>query len=329
MVSDRMHAIAADLVRALRGARSQAELSRRIGYRSNIVHRWEAGKCWPTAATFLRVMSRTRPASARCFVQFFGRAPSWYDPKAPFTPASVAAFLRDLRGKTPIATLAVRTGCNRYSVGRWLRGSAEPSLPELLSLIDAASRRLLDFLETLVDPARMPTVSADYERIRRARSAAYDAPWSHAVLRALELDGYRRAANGERWLASRLGIDVAEVHEGLELLALTGQIRKLRGKWRAFEPVAVDTSRDPERARALKATWSEVALARLRAGAPGSYGYSLFAVSKADLRALRELHLGYVRAMQSVIAASTPGECVGLYCAQLLDLSTIDNALAT
>jgi hypothetical protein len=31
--------------------------------------------------------------------------------------------------------------------------------------------------------------------------------------------------------------------------------------------------------------------------------------------------------MQTVVAASVPGECVGLYCAQLLDLSTRDNAL--
>ena len=44
---------AVELVRALRGQRSCAELSRRIGYRSNIVHRWESRHSWPTAARFL------------------------------------------------------------------------------------------------------------------------------------------------------------------------------------------------------------------------------------------------------------------------------------
>ena len=43
MNSGAIEAIAADLVRALRGGRTQAELSRRLGYRSNIVHRWESG----------------------------------------------------------------------------------------------------------------------------------------------------------------------------------------------------------------------------------------------------------------------------------------------
>jgi hypothetical protein len=31
--------------------------------------------------------------------------------------------------------------------------------------------------------------------------------------------------------------------------------------------------------------------------------------------------------MQAIIAASQPGECVGLYCAQLLDLALTRNAL--
>jgi hypothetical protein len=72
-----------------------------------------------------------------------------------------------------------------------------------------------------------------------------------------------------------------------------------------------------------------VALARLSAGAPGNFGYSLFAVSHGDLRRLRDIHLEYVRAMQSVIAASAPGQCVALYCSQLMDLSTVENAFAT
>jgi hypothetical protein len=65
----------------------------------------------------------------------------------------------------------------------------------------------------------------------------------------------------------------------------------------------------------------------MQAGAPGHYGYTLFAASRADLQRLRELHLEYARAMQYVIAASQPGECVGLFCAQLLDLAASENAL--
>jgi hypothetical protein len=43
---------------------------------------------------------------------------------------------------------------------------------------------------------------------------------------------------------------------------------------------------------------------------------------------LRGIQLDYVRAMQHVIANSRGTGRVGLYCAQLLDLSAHDNALA-
>jgi hypothetical protein len=188
---------------------------------------------------------------------------------------------------------------------------------------------MLDFIAGIVDPARMPTLSARWLRLQRARQAAYDAPWSHAVLHALELDGYRQApGRGERWLAAQLGIDVQEVKRNLELLAATGQVRKLRGRWHIDDAYSVDTGHDALLARQLKGAWTRVALERLLHGAPGNYGYTLFAISRRDLRRLREIHLQYVRAMQNLIAASEPSECVGLYCAQLLHLSDRENALS-
>lgn len=323
-----MDAVAADLVRALRGARSQSEFSRRLGYRSNIAHRWESGRCWPTAADFLRACQQSRPALARCFERFFQRKPEWFDARDPFSVQNIAAFLRDLQGKAPLVELARRSGHNRYSVGRWLRGDAQPKLPEFLGLIEAASRRLLDFIATLTDPSRMATISDRWQKLERARAVAYERPWSHAVLRALELDGYKSCkGRGERWIADRLGIEDAEVEQALELLAATGQVVKTSGKWRLDQPLSVDTSRDARRSRELKGAWASVAVARLRAGAPGNYGFSLFSVSRADLRRMRDVHLEYVRAMQSLIAGSAPGQCVGLYCAQMLDLSRVDNAL--
>ena len=319
--------IAADLIRALRGTRSQSDFSKRLGYRSNIVHRWESGKCWPSASSFLSQCLRWQPRLAGAFEQFFQRVPDWLDAHAPFSRACISAFLSDLRGKVPIATLAARCSYNRHSVGRWLKGKADPNLPEFLSLIEASSRRLLDFLATLTDPGAMLTVSARWRELCRAREVGYELPWSHAVLRALELPGCRTARHPEQWIAARLGVERSVVEAGLEALRATGQASKVRGKWGLERVVTIETSRDVVRGRELKAAWVRVALERLQKGAPGNYGYSVFAITRKDLRRLRQIHLEYVRAMQDVIAESNPGQCVGLYCAQLLDLSSVDNAL--
>lgn len=314
-------ALSIELVRALRGRRSCAELSRRAGYRSNIAHRWESGHCWPTAARFIAAHRRVRPSGTSWLERFFHLRPAWLGARDPAAPEVVADFLQHLRGKTPVVRIAELAGRSRFTVARWLDGSAQPKLPELLLLVDVASRRLLDLLACFVDPAQLPSARAQWQRLQLAREAAYDRPWSHAVLRALELAGSaRKMPEQAEWIAQRLAIGAGEVSDALKMLAATGQVRRTRRGFVPLPAMAVDTSQDPVRALDLKAAWTATALERMRAGADGSYGYSLFAVSRADLARLRDLHLEYVRAMQSVIAASTPSECVGLYCAQLLPL---------
>jgi len=102
----------------------------------------------------------------------------------------------------------------------------------------------------------------------------------------------------------------------------TQQVKKTSRGYRLSTPsVAVDTGDDPRRAMGLRLAWAQTAVERQRQQRPGHYGYSLFAVSREDLRRLHQVHLQYVRVMQEIIAGSTQSDCVGLYCAQLLDLS--------
>jgi transcriptional regulator with XRE-family HTH domain len=320
--------IAVELVRAVRGPRSRARLSQRLGYRSNVVQRWESRRSFPTAARFLALRQKLDPERPSCFEAFFRRRPAWLEPAQPIDAEVVAAFLREVRGKIPLSVLATGARVSRHRIGRWLSGNAEPKLPEFLCLVDVATRRLPDFLATLTDPARLPSIARAWKQLCLAREAAYSQPWSHAVLRALEL---RELPTGRarqiEWIGERLGIGTAQVSAALGVLEQTDQVGRNRGGYSPREALVVNTAPDPERARELKSTWTRVALDRLDHAAPGNFGYALFAVSKQDMIKLRDLHLDYLRAMQQLIAASEPNECVGLYCAQLLDLGLRDNAL--
>jgi DNA-binding MarR family transcriptional regulator len=319
--------LAVELVRALRGRRSLAAFSRRVGYRSNVAQRWESRRSWPSAADFLALRRKVEPRARDPLAEFFRRAPAWLSEVEPESREAVAAFLRQLRGKAPIAAIAERGGFSRYQVSRWLSGATEPPLPAFLCLVELFSRRLLDLLATIADPARLPSITRRWQRLELARRSAYDKPWSHGVLRALELVGQPAGAAQLRFIAARLGVDVTTVEDCLATLEATGQVYKQRRRYLPRDVLAVHTAHDPELARGLRREWTRTALSRLERGAPGSFGYSLFAVSKGDLRRLRELHLQYVRAMQELIARSQPNECVGLFCVQLLDLGEDDNAL--
>lgn len=67
---------------------------------------------------------------------------------------------------------------------------------------------------------------------------------------------------------------------------------------------------------ALGATTPDLCdLSRIGSGTRPARSPRLRAGRQAD-----QLQLQFVRAMQELIASSEPSECVGLYCAQLLDL---------
>jgi hypothetical protein len=320
-------ALAVELIRALRGRRSCAELSRRMGYRSNVVQRWESRRCWPSAARYLQLWRRSQASAIDCFSRFFQRSPSWLTTTVPESPEAVAAFLRQLKGKTPIGRISELGKFSRYQVSRWFSGATEPNLPDFLCLVEVLSRRLLDLLAIWADPERLPSVTRHWRNLETVRQAAYHKPWSHAVLRALELEAQPSGAAQVPWLADRLGVPVSVVTECLDFLETTDQVKKQRRRYVPRQVIAVTTARDPVLARQLKSVWAQTAISRLDQGSPGNFGYSLFAVSRADLRQLRDLHLEYVRAMQQVIARSKPNECVGLFCTQLVDLAQSENAL--
>ena len=320
-------AIAADFVRAVRGKRSQMGLSRTLGYRSNIVHRWESGQCWPTAPDFFARCRKLRLDLA-AFASLFPRDLRWLDQNDPTTAAGLGAFLEGLRGGTPIIELARSAGVNRYTVSRWLKGSAQPRLPDFFREVEASSQRLVDLLSHWVDPEQLPSIRQHWRRLDRARRLAYEEPWAHAVLRVLQLADYREARRDTRWIAERLGIAPTDVERGLSALRSAGQIVNDQERWVPQPTERVDTGRDARRAHALKLHWMNVAVQRATEGEHGTFGYSLFEVSRGDLKKLVALHTDYVRAMQHIVANSSGTECIGLYCAQLLDLASRDNALA-
>lgn len=315
--------LASELMTALRGdKRSRPGFSRYLGYASNIAQRWETGLAFPSAATFFSICERLRvdvPAALRAFSR---RDAPWMHHAQSDTLA--AELLCDLRGRARLVTVVERTPYHRSSVSRWLDGSRQPSLPELLCLIDALSGRTLDFVACFVDPRRLPSVARRWDELILARELAYAHPLSHAVLRALELDAYR--AGGHRdpeFLPRALDLPATDIEPALALLEQSGQVRRSRRGYEV-QPRVVDTGADPERARGVKLGWAEFAVQRLRAGAPGQCGYNLFSISRADLQRLHEIQLAFVREMQTLIAASKGDECVALYCSQLIDLSVAE-----
>jgi transcriptional regulator with XRE-family HTH domain len=319
----RHEVIAAQLIRALRGKRSQLAFSRHLGYRCNVLYTWESGRRWPTAETFFKVALRSRIDLAGGLRGFLGTSPTWLNEDVARSEV-VAQLLDELRGGTSIVELARRVGTNRVSVSRWLHAQAEPRLPELLRMIEAASSRLLDFIAIFIEPRQLPECEAAWRELEAQRKVAYGLPWSHAVLRALELAEYHALSeHREGWLAERLCIPLELERTCVEALASSRLIVRRRKRWTASKVLTVDTRANPEAGMMLKAHWAEVGKRRLSALEPNKrdlFSYNLFTISEADWERLRQLHIDYYQQLQSIVVASQPAERVVLANLQLLRL---------
>jgi DNA-binding phage protein len=328
MTSTDYERLAAELLRALRGSRSQEAFARRMGCRSNAIYTWEAGRSFPTAARTFEAAARVGVDVPAALARFYRNPPAWLRDAAPTTPATVARLLDDLRGTTPVTSIARATGRSRFAVARWLKGDSEPRLPDFLRLIEASSLRLLDFVACLVDPAALPSIAARHRELEISRRTAYESPWSHAFLRALELQTYRALpAHEPGWLARELGLTRAQEDRCLALLAQSKQIILRNGRYEPVSSAVVDTRADAEAARRLRLFFSKAAAERLqraRAGDAAS-AYNLFGVSHADLVRLQELQRAYFRQMRAIIAASEPVETIVLASMQLVALNALDD----
>jgi transcriptional regulator with XRE-family HTH domain len=313
--------LASEVLRAIRGGRSQVAASRRLGYRSNVFANWENGRRFPTASELMRGLRvlGMEPARAVRALAVSGEQGAVHDLT---TADGVAAWLRHHRGTSSLEPLARRVGKSRFAVSRWLSGQSEPRLPDFLGLLDAMTLRVLDFVSALVDPRQLPVAVAAWERLERRRRLAYDLPDTEIVLLALELDTYRALpAHRPGWITSVLGLaGIEEEERCLRALEQVGAITWNDDRWRVDEVMAVDTSRDPGAVRSTKAHWSRMGLEQILAGAPGRFSYNVFTVSSEDLRELEAMYLEWFAELRRRVARSGPSEHVVVANLQLFAL---------
>jgi transcriptional regulator with XRE-family HTH domain len=313
-------AVARELVRALRGSRSQAACSRRMKCSSNVFHAWETGVRYPSLSHFDALVRLAGADLSRAFAAL-GSGASGSPARR---PTDRARWLRDLAAGRSVSELARALQRNRNTVARWLDASTEPRLPDLLRFVHATTLRLLEFIGTVVDPARLPSVLQAHRDLEAQRRLAYDMPWSHAVLRAMDLSSYRALRRHEPgFLARQLGIDAELEQACLGALAASGQIRKIKGKWQQVRVLAVDTRVDPGKNWILKRHWAAVAVQRLQLSTPAEnslFSYNLFAITDEAYARIRELHLAYYEQVRAVVEASRGGTRVALVNVQLVPL---------
>lgn len=301
---------AAELMRALRGPRSQVAFARRLGLRSNAPAAWEGGHRVPAAGALIAALGRLGVDAAAAWARFHPPA------AAAFADGGLAAWLRALRGQAAVAELAARSGLSETQVRRILRGEADPRLHQLLALVDALTGRAPDLVAELVDIREVPSLADRHAAAALQRRLAVEAPWTAAV--RVIVDAWPLpAAGAPAALARRLGQPEALIEDALARLIQGGLVIEEGGLLRAAPARAVDLRVRPEDRLRLRAHWAAVGAARVAEGRPDLFSYSLVALSRADLRRVEELQRAFFRELRGIAAASEPVEVAALVVGQV------------
>jgi transcriptional regulator with XRE-family HTH domain len=306
--------LAAELVRTRRGARTQRQLSRLLGYQSNVVFAWENTRDIPSARAFFRLAQVAgTPADPS---EFLGHeCPDLTE------RAGIAAFMKQLLGSFKMAHIGHQLGRDRHAVGRWLRGQTDVSLPELLHFIEVTTLRIYDFLAVYVDPAELSEAAPGYALLEAARESARQMPWSHAIVHMAELPSYQALKAHERgWFASRLGISIQDEDACLALLVKMGQLSYDGCAYRGTQSINVDTRQDPIATRQLASFWMREGAQRVLTPGRGRFAFNTFAVSKKDVAKAKELQSEYFQKLRTLVAESEPAEAVAVATFQFFPL---------
>jgi transcriptional regulator with XRE-family HTH domain len=316
--------LSCDLMRALRGSRSQPAFSRELGFKSNAAYLWEHGRRHPEVSLFLKAALAGRPKLRAPLARFFEQPSDMFSGGRAHSPRNVMRIVQTLVGTSAKNDVARLLGVDRTTLGRWCSGKTEPRLPQFLNLVQLTTQRMIEFVALFVDLSRLPSTRELYENLSRQRRLAYDLPMSHAVLRGIELAAYQSEPDGgSRLLARELGLPEAEVASYLSELEAAGQVARRAGHYEVASILTIDTREDPEQNARLKAFWAREALSRFEQGRASSetlFSFNLFAVSEDAFQQIRKLHLAYYDQVRSIVEACPRSDRVVLMNLQLMPL---------
>lgn len=274
---------ARQLLRALRAHRSQVAFSRRLGYRSNPIADWEAGRRFPTAAEMLRAASRAGVDVPAVFARFDSATASHIGEAS---DQHVADWLSAWRGGSTLQAVAERCDRSRYAVGRWLTGSTRPRVPDFLRLVEALTGRAADLVAELVPIDEVPALAPLRARSQAIRTLESEVPWASALMLLLRSGAYLDLpAHRPGWLGSRLGLAADQEAHSLSLLEQVEAIAWDGTRYRPLQPGTLH----PATATEGMAHWTQMANDRLqRPGARDRFSGVVFMADEEGFEQVRE-----------------------------------------
>jgi len=309
-----------ELLRALRGKRSQVGLSRRLRFRFNQIYRWESGQTKIGWTDFVRLTEVVKVDLGKIIrmLRVFDHHPSEH-----------VKLVESMIGSRKIVQIARDMKCSTSVLSRWLNGRTTPSLEQMLRLMQATDQSVIQFLDA-ISPIEdsFPSLREKHQALKRRIEFFHCFPDATLVIRLMETDEYRRLTRYERgWFARRLKIPIAEEKTIIETLVRLELVEMCANKPVPIVTEHIRTISTYEQRRKTDKYWQQMGAKVLdisdRPTIFSSFGYWAFSCSEEARKKVREAEHAFYQTVGNIVNTDQPASgrstVMALY-SQLLDL---------
>lgn len=283
-----------EIVRAIRGKRTQSQFSRLLGFKFNQVYLWESGRRRIYWSDLELICSKLGFSLVQRLKEFFHLR----DPESDKIHVLLSASIKGRKKGELAKTLKVTSS----KLSRWLSGQSDLPLEAVLNVLALVHLEVLEFVDSVAGVGRIKSIEPAIARAKAVKQAMFSMPFVGAVGAALFTEEYKKLkAHRPGVLASMLGISIAEEEAALKALREAGQLELKDGVYR-MAPYQVNLAHDRKQFLKCSQYWSERAAKIIPRHDPkNGFGYRVFAVNEDMVKKVRQAQTDCYNAITEIL----------------------------
>ncbi len=297
----RMHAelnfkeLAQEILRSLRGSKSQAYLNKKLGFTGNQVYRWEKGLRHIDWSDFVEVCRVQNVDLLKIFQVHFG-----YKEKSLKGALLVEYFVGNLTMKDAVQV----TGFSRSVLTKWMKETTSPQLHHILQLIEFPNQLLLTFVREVAGTYHFQSLEKYENHIQKLKEFYYAEPMLAGITAFLESSCFENKKEFVRAMAQTFHTDEGHIESLLKRMAQLGLIEDTKSVAKV-KIRNVDTRGSFDGSLRLRKYWYRFALQTLEKLQPQQthhlFPFVVFCISEKAEKKLREAHYHYLAQIKAIV----------------------------
>lgn len=286
---------------AIRGAWTQEETSKKLGFSALQVHRWESLKVTLSWTDFLKICQLRRAPIKTAFEKFYAHTGDLSDGATVLHLIRAGVSQKDLLKKTTIKTTRL---------SKILNGHEGPTMMEVLQIMFVCQSWFWEFWAEIVKAEKAPMIQNEIEKRSRQISVSLRYPFTAALLEILGLKKYQDTnIDTAQFLSDELQITLPVIKSALVTLTDAGLMNKLQNGKYQVRLSDVNLGRDFQAAKTMMEYWMQRQLNLLKntnKKPQGSFfSYMTVPLSEESFNEVRQLFLELYQKIVTISKSDT------------------------